>query len=350
MNRKCVVFPVFLTLIAGAQGAAPASAIVCASCHRAESLTQPSTSMGHALEAVADCTILRSNPKLALRHGAYSYQIVREGDRSIYSVSDGHQTLTVPIAWAFGLGSAGQTYVYQWNGHWYESSVSYFRVLHGADLTLGFRSRSPRNLEEAAGRIMTLPETRDCFNCHATNAVHQGRLQFERLLPGVQCQRCHGEAATHMEAMKTGDVKRAAMPQLGKLTNDQLSDFCGQCHRTWAQINMNGPHDINNIRFQPYRLTNSKCYDASDRRISCTACHDPHREVEHQAEAYDAKCLACHGGAKRAATTHPVKSHCPVSPKDCVTCHMPKYELEGAHNRFTDHQLRIVRTGELYPG
>ena len=129
------------------------------------------------------------------RHGAYSYQIVRAGDRSIYTVTDGQQTLTVPIAWAFGLGSAGQTYVYQWNGHWYESSISYFRELHGADVTLGFRSRSPRNLEEAAGRIMTVPETRDCFNCHSTNAVHQGRLQFEGMTPGVQCQRCHGETA-----------------------------------------------------------------------------------------------------------------------------------------------------------
>ena len=78
---------------------------VCASCHRSEALAQPSTSMGHALEAVADCTILRSNPKLAFRHGAYSYLIVREGDRSIYSVTDGHQTFTVPIAWAFGLGT-----------------------------------------------------------------------------------------------------------------------------------------------------------------------------------------------------------------------------------------------------
>jgi hypothetical protein len=302
--------------------------------------------MGHALEAVTDCTILRSNPKLAVRHGAYSYQIVREGDRSIYSVTDGHQTLTVPIAWAFGLGAAGQTYVYQWKGHWYEGSLSYFREPRSADLTLGFRSRSPRNLEEAAGRIMTLPETRDCFNCHSTNAVYQGRLQFEKLKPGVQCQRCHGDTAAHVAAMKTGDVKRAAMPQLGKLNNDELSNFCGQCHRTWAQINMNGPHDINNIRFQPYRLTNSKCYDASDRRINCVACHDPHREVEHRTEAYDTKCLACHGAVERAAGTN----RCPVSSKDCVTCHMPKYELEGAHNRFTDHQIRIVHKGEQYPG
>jgi len=336
----------FLLLIAGAQAAPPASSVVCASCHRAEALAHPSTSMSHALEAVADCTILRSNPKFGFRYGAYSYQIVREGTRSIYSVTDGHQTLTVPIAWAFGLGSAGQTYVYQWNGHWYESSVTYFRALHGPDLTLGFKSRSPRNLEEAAGRIMTLPEARDCFNCHSTNAVHQGRLQFERLMPGVQCERCHGAATTHLQALKAGDVQRAAMPQLGKLTNDELSNFCGQCHRTWAQINMNGPHDINNIRFQPYRLTNSRCYDPADRRISCVACHDPHQEVEHQAGAYDTKCLACHGKVEPAGRA----IHCPVSQKECVTCHMPKYELEGAHNRFTDHQIRIVHTGEQYPG
>jgi hypothetical protein len=28
---------------------------------------------------------------------------------------------------------------------------------------------------------------------------------------------------------------------------------------------------------------------------------------------------------------------------------MPKIELPGAHARFTDHQIRIVRSGEAYP-
>ena len=79
-----------------------------------------------------------------------------------------------------------------------------------------------------------------------------------------------------------------------------MSDFCGQCHRTWAQIAINGPRGILNVRFQPYRLANSKCYDAADRRIRCTACHDPHRDVETSAAAYDAKCARCHSAAFRA--------------------------------------------------
>jgi hypothetical protein len=28
---------------------------------------------------------------------------------------------------------------------------------------------------------------------------------------------------------------------------------------------------------------------------------------------------------------------------------MPKIELPGAHARFTDHQIRIARTGQAYP-
>ena len=55
------------------------------------------------------------------------------------------------------------------------------------------------------------------------------------------------------------------MKKLSELSTEELSDFCGQCHRTWAQIAADGPHDINNVRFQPYRLANSKCYDPSDK-------------------------------------------------------------------------------------
>jgi hypothetical protein len=28
---------------------------------------------------------------------------------------------------------------------------------------------------------------------------------------------------------------------------------------------------------------------------------------------------------------------------------MPKIELAGAHQKFTDHDIRIVRAGEAYP-
>lgn len=337
-------------LLVAAAGPPAVSRQECAACHPAQARSQPGTPMGRALEPVATCDILLANPKLTWRSDAYFYQILREGDRSIYRVTDGKETLTVPIAWAFGLGAAGQTYVYQWKGKWYESRVSFYTQLRGLDLTMGARNTVPHDIEEAAGRLMSVKDVADCFNCHATNALSGGHADTDHLSAGVQCERCHGASEQHVAAFKSGDIRQAAMRKLGTLPAEEISDFCGQCHRTWAQIAMQGPHDINNLRFQPYRLTNSKCYDALDRRIRCVACHDPHVESEHTAASYDAKCLACHSGGNHAGegSTRPAKT-CPAAKKNCVTCHMPKVELPGSHNLFADHWIRVVKAGAAYP-
>ena len=95
------------------------------------------------------------------------------------------------------------------------------------------------------------------------------------------------------------------------------------------------------MRFQPYRLTNSKCYDAADSRISCTACHDPHGAVVRDTSFYDSKCQACHATA--------TAKQCTVASANCVSCHMPRVELPASHFAFTDHQIRIARKGDPYP-
>jgi hypothetical protein len=351
VRSRLKIFPIlFCAWMRVAQQTHPSNdGILCAACHPAEARSQPHTAMAHALESAADCEILRANPQLTFREGVYSFRIAREGDRSLYSVTDGKETLTVPIAWAFGLGAAGQTYVYEHNGHWYESRVSFYKQLRGLDLTMGAQNSKLKSVEEAAGRLTSPRGAQECFACHSTNAVQDGRLEADRLTPGVQCERCHGPAGQHVRAVKTGDVKGAAMRQLGKLTTEELPDFCGQCHRTWSQVAANGPHDVNNVRFQPYRLTNSRCYDALDPRIRCVACHDPHRDMERRAASYDAKCLACHSSAKALSVGRPAKV-CLTSTANCINCHMPKYDLPGSHNLFTDHQIRVVRAGEPYPG
>jgi hypothetical protein len=193
---------------------------------------------------------------------------------------------------------------------------------------------------------MSVREATACFHCHATNAISAGRPDTEHLTPGVLCERCHGPSEKHIAALKTGDVKEPAMRKLGALTTEEMSDFCGQCHRTWSLIAMDGPHDVNNVRFQPYRLTNSRCYDSADARIRCVACHNPHREVESKPGLYDTKCLACHGSS----TVRPKAAKvCPRASENCVTCHMPKYEIPGSHNLFSDHWIRVVKQGEGYP-
>lgn len=320
---------------------------VCARCHREQAHTHGDTSMAHALTPADRSEVLKANPKLTFKQGPFSYSVVRDGDRTMYSVTDGKQTISAPIAWAFGLGAAGQTYVFEKGGAWYESRVSFYKELSGLDLTIGARGIVPKDLEEAAGRRMSAKDSVECFGCHSTGGVREGKLSLADVVPGVQCANCHTGAIEHAAAAGAGKGAAAAMPKLSKLSTEETSDFCGRCHRTWADIAANGPRGVENIRFQPYRLTNSKCYDAMDRRIGCTSCHDPHQTVERSAAVYDRKCLTCHSNGSHSAAAGKM---CRQGAKaECVTCHMPKIELPGSHNQFTDHQIRIVRNHDPYP-
>src|SRR6202051_5240136 len=77
----------------------------CAKCH-VEGRTQPTTDMAHALETVEQTRILIDHPLLTATDGKYAYRIERKGDQSLYSVTDGTATITIPIRWAVAAGSA----------------------------------------------------------------------------------------------------------------------------------------------------------------------------------------------------------------------------------------------------
>jgi hypothetical protein len=319
----------------------------CAKCH-AQALSQPSTAMGRALETGELCKVLIDHPHLSATYGRYSYRIERKGDQSFYSVTDGVTTLAMPIRWALGASSAmGQTYILEKDGELYESRMSWYRELNALGPTLGGGNSLPASLGEAAGRLMSHDDKLRCFGCHATGAAEGTHLTLEKMTPGVQCGHCHEATETHVAAMSRDKAKPAMPPGLaglGALSAEQAANFCGRCHRTWAEIAVQGNFSIANIRFQPYRLTGSRCYDPDDARISCLGCHDPHTEVSARPVDYDAKCMACHGGGKAAA------KHCPISKDRCVTCHMPKIELPGSHYKFSDHRIRIVKPNEPFPG
>ena len=186
----------------------------CARCHVAQAKTHSTTSMARALERVEDCQILRANPKLRFEARGYLYTIDREGARSIYTVTDGRETFTAPIEWAFGLGAAGQTYVFERNGVRYESRVSFYKSEGGLDLTLGVPQTAPRDLLEAAGREMSKVDASACFGCHSYKGVRGAELHLETLQPGVLCGNCHSGAEAHATSVVKGDLKTARPAKL----------------------------------------------------------------------------------------------------------------------------------------
>jgi cytochrome c554/c'-like protein len=345
---------------ASAQGKTEAA---CVSCHRARSESQPRTPMGRALALPDANPVLKDNPKLTVRKGPYTYtvethSVENHGDESTYSVSDGTRTISVPIHWNFGEGA--QTWVLDYNGRRYESTVSFYPSISGLDFTTGDEDLKPKNLEEAIGREIELRETKVCFGCHASNAVTNGKMTYDTLRTGVTCEHCHAGTSTHLIDASNGDFG-SAPPDLRKWPSEDISNFCGQCHRSWETVVRNRWRGRLTVRFQPYRLANSKCFDGADPRISCIACHDPHQDVVRQDSSYDAQCLACHSPASSSsAAVSPASSTlaakpqthakiCPTAKADCVSCHMPKVRLPNGLMTFTDHQIRVVRPGEPFP-
>lgn len=328
---------------------------VCAECHSDKVKTQIRTPMGKALFLGADNEIFRVHKNLTFRNGKYTYQIISEGDKSTYTVSDGINSVSLPIHYSFGSGEAGQTYVLQHKNRFYESRLSFYSDIRGLDLTMGHFPAPPATLDEAVGREIGSEETRSCFGCHTTGAVSGRKFQLDQFMEGVTCEACHGPGEKHVAAVNAGAEGQKLIFNPDRLDTEGLSNFCGACHRTWEQVVSMGLRGIVNVRFQPYRLTNSKCYDTEDKRISCTACHDPHEDRKHEVAYYDAKCTACHNPKTRPAktgflqTSKRVALPCPVSKNRCTSCHMPKYEMPGSHFKFTDHQIRVVKQGEPYP-
>jgi hypothetical protein len=337
--------------LAGAQDRPGKTDTACVSCHRAQSESQPRTPMGRALELSGANPTLKENPKLAVRKGPYTYTVETHGDESTYSVTDGTRTISLPIHWNFGEGA--QTWVLEHDGHRYESTVSYYPAISGLDFTTGDEDLKPRNLDDAIGREITIRETKVCFGCHATNAVTNGELTFQTLRPGVTCEHCHSGSDVHLTDSLGGDFT-SAPPDLRKVSSEDISNFCGQCHRTWETVVRNHWRGELTVRFQPYRLANSKCFDGADPRISCIACHDPHVDVVRQDASYDDKCLACHSSSSAKNSAIAAKplaqaKTCPVAKSDCVSCHMPKVKLPNGHLTFTDHEIRVVKAGEPFP-
>jgi hypothetical protein len=381
----------------------------CAKCHTQIASTQAMTPMAQAAAPAANSEILRSHRDLTEQRAEYHYELSTSPQAVNFSVSDGAQSLSAPIAWAFGLGHKGQTYIYERDGGFYESHLSFYKSLQALDLTTGHDASDPDDIKSAMGRWLDGDEARRCFGCHTTASNVGGHFDASHLTPGVQCESCHGPGAGHVAAMKAGkiEVGRAAIFNPKKLDPVASVDFCGACHRTWADVVLGEQklRSVMNVRFQPYRLEDSKCWRNSqgDARLACVACHNPHEQLNQDAWSYDAKCLTCHSAGSHTADGHPSGGHalafrraedpsttflaaadhdlefvgarlqpallpvnsaatppdksrenaapkiCPQAKSNCITCHMPQVEVPSVHATFFDHRIRVVRPNAPYP-
>jgi len=295
-----------------------------------------------------DSIVLREHDRITRKLGAYTYELVTDEHGSVYTVTDGERRSSAPLAWAFGVGKVGQSFLFERDGAVHEARVSYYDSIGGLDFTPGRRLDTPRDLDEATSRRVSAQEVRRCIGCHTTAAITEGVLDTAALTPGISCEACHGPGRQHVAAIGQRQMSegRRAILNPAKLAPADSVDFCGACHATFWDVTLANEKGVPAMRSQPYRLSSSRCWNPEDARITCTACHNPHRPLVRETAAYDSKCLACHQTAGSGpAQNHPGRA-CRVATANCAGCHMPKYDVPDLHHSSTDHLIRIVRNAD----
>lgn len=313
-------------------------AAACVACHTTLS-PQLTTAMARTAQRAGESPVLRGAARMTFAAGRYTYAIDRETGHSSYSVTDGDRTLAVPLTWALGAGTVGQTYIFERGGQLHEARASYYASLERLDFTPSRRVEDARDVEEAMARTMDEAEARRCFGCHTTGSSTASGFDLARAVPGITCEACHGPGRAHV-----AEMDRDVPPTRGTIMNPRgldavdSVDFCGACHATFWDVKLAGERGLAALRSQPHRLQSSSCWNEADDRITCVACHDPHKPLVRDVAAYDRNCLACHAPADRTSMRP-----CPTGTARCAGCHMPRYDVPEMHFAFTDHLIRVVR-------
>lgn len=124
----------------------------CARCHSRITTSQETTPMARTLMRATDADVLRSHSDMSFRNGKYLYQVKAKDGATQLIVTDGERTITADLVWAFGTGKLGQSYLFQQNGAYRESRVTYFSSLQNLNFTPTGALLHPRDLAEATSR------------------------------------------------------------------------------------------------------------------------------------------------------------------------------------------------------
>lgn len=257
----------------------------------------------------------------------------------------------LPVDWVFGSGRHAQTPVsippdsYARAGL-LEHHATWYRGF-GLDWTIGHRGVHGTGLD-SLGDWNPHEVVLRCFGCHTTwmPLKSNGRIDFERIITGVRCQRCHKDADDHFRSMQEGEA-RARMERWSLLSPAESVSRCGECHRSTSDFKPEDlrPDNPDLLRFAPVGLSRSPCFqkqtsvttaDGTPGRLDCTTCHDPHAPARNDPAGYIQTCLRCHGPQAHQAQV------CAMEPmtSQCLECHMPRISFDR-HVEFTDHWIRV---------
>ncbi|MDB4925065.1 hypothetical protein [Mucilaginibacter sp.] len=330
------------------RGSAYANPQTCISCHKDTYNSYTHTAHFHTssaingnklqAESMANAHTFIFNDKLKItidKHKDGIYQT---------AIFEGRQIRSERFDIAFGANEKAQTYGYWKGNRLYELPLSFFKIINNWANSPGF----PSDLVYYDRAIVS-----HCFECHGSylekTFVQTGPIKVaeeydkKSIMYGIDCQRCHGPAANHVQYHfdNPTDKKAKYITTYNSLNRQLKVNMCAVCHggndlktekSTFGykpgdnlasfydpDFGFNTSTDVHGN--QAKLLAMSKCYLNSP-MLTCTTCHNVHQQEKNDPVLLSQKCLDCHK-----EQTH---NFCKMAPQlgsaitgKCIDCHMP---------------------------
>jgi hypothetical protein len=239
-----------------------------------------------------------------------------------------------------GSGIKGQSYLNWENDHLFQLQVSYYPPTDRWINSPGFPSGP-----------MKRPIRDGCLKCHVTFATNRdfsgqgNRYDKEKMVYGVDCERCHRPSAKHVLYHRNNPEDEVAkfMLKLDTLPRQQRLDVCAQCHSGPRDAILQGnsfsflsgeilrEYSRNYYTGQPTSeldvhgnqyglLTSSQCFEQTP-TLDCQTCHDSHKNQRGNTGHFNRKCVDCHQANTHRCTADAAEMT--AMSNNCIACHMP---------------------------
>ena len=270
--------------------------------------------------------------------------VMEKRDSGFYQVGyfKGQQGIIKRFDIVVGSGAKGQTYITRFQNRMYQLPVSYFTAANKW-------ANSPQYPTHPV--LFNRPITLRCLECHTTFAHrisdpnHKPEDFDPNIILGVDCEKCHGPAAKHVEfqTQNPKDTQAKYILNPARFSRQQSLDLCGLCHggkivntrpsfefvsgdklSDYFKMDTSAP-DPENIDMHGNQLgllRASKCFRMSQ-TMTCTTCHNPHKNERGDIALFSQRCITCHSEGHN----NICKMTASIGPSinlDCIDCHMPR--------------------------
>ena len=349
----------------------------CADCHE-QALTYAEHPMGRSVSPARQSLTRQLTAPPTFEALGFHYAIERKGPRTVhretFPARDGRVAAEISeeIAYAIGSGRQGQSFLVNRDGYLFQSPISWYTHKGIWQLSPGFEKNNEH---------FNRPITESCLFCHSNEArtephILNGYRPAKVHLEPIGCERCHGPGELHVAARQRGETpkgKDLTIVNPRHLKPELLEAVCQQCHlqgearivrrgkslydyrpglplQRFVSIYVRPETQVDSRKAVSHvqQMHLSRCFQASNGKMTCTSCHDPHLlpAASKRVAWYRSRCLKCH--QETSCSLAPDRRRAQNSADSCIACHMrPRGSSNVVHTAITDH--RVMRRPDSGP-